>query len=280
MYFGPHDAEGRSLFGWYHPAVGKRPKARAVVLCPPLGDSGGLDSDGGRVRVRAWIDSVGDAVNELRALSGLSDVCLFGVRLGATLAATSAAERGDIQRLVQWNSCPTGKAYVREMKAFRLFAEQTGELAARPRAEGDASEESGGFLITEETIKDLKALDALKLTRRAAAIRHRTRRRPGQRRARARHRITGRGHDLGPAPGLRGDDGRPGQVRLPRARLQGAADLAGDAERSFSRRARAFAAVGINNLNEKVGASMGALAKRPNFTIETIDGPDHSFTPL
>ena len=37
---------------------------------------------------------------------------------------------------------------------------------------------------------------------------------------------------------------------------------------------------GIDNLNEKVGASMGALAKRSSFTIETIDGPDHSFTPL
>jgi len=37
---------------------------------------------------------------------------------------------------------------------------------------------------------------------------------------------------------------------------------------------------GIDNLNEKVGASMGALKKRASFTIETIEGPDHSFTPL
>lgn len=199
MYFGPHAGEGRALFGWYHPARGGTKRGRAVVLCPPLGyegicaypalrtlaerlsaagypvlrfdydgtgDSGGLDSDPGRVR--AWIESVGAAASELRALSGEDEICLFGVRMGATLALTSAAERGDIERLVLWNPCPTGKAYARELRAFRLFAEQTGELAARPRVEGDASEESGGFLFTEETLKALKALDALKLTKRAA----------------------------------------------------------------------------------------------------------------
>jgi len=88
--------------------------------------------------------------------------------MGATLAVKAAAERGDIERLVLWNPCPTGKHYAREMRAFRIFAEQTGELVARARAEGDASEESGGFLFTEETLKDLKALDLVKLTQRAA----------------------------------------------------------------------------------------------------------------
>ena len=202
LFFGARAGEGRALFGWYHPPTkGKGPgRGRAVVLCPPLGyegicaypalrifaerlsaagypvlrfdydgtgDSGGLDSDSGRVR--AWIDSVGEAATELRALSGVDEVCLFGVRMGATLALTAAAERGDIDRLILWNPCPTGKAYVREMKMFRLFAEQTGELVARPRAEGDTNDESGGFLLTEETIKALKDLDALKLTKRAAA---------------------------------------------------------------------------------------------------------------
>lgn len=202
IFFGPRAGEGRALFGWYHPPTASRKPNRdtAVLLCPPLGyegicaypafrsfaeklsaagypvlrfdydgtgDSGGLDSDPGRVR--AWIESVSAATTELRALSGAREVCAFGVRLGATLALASGAERGDIDSLVLWNPCPSGKAYVREMKMFRLFAEQTGELAARPRAEGDNSEESGGFLITEETIKDLKALDALKLAKRPAA---------------------------------------------------------------------------------------------------------------
>ena len=96
-------------------------------------------------------------------------MCLFGVRMGATLALVAASERGDVDRLVLWNPCPSGRAYVRELRAFRLFAEQTGELASRPRAEGDASDESGGFLFTEETLTSLKSLDATKLTTRAAA---------------------------------------------------------------------------------------------------------------
>jgi len=37
---------------------------------------------------------------------------------------------------------------------------------------------------------------------------------------------------------------------------------------------------GINNLNETIGSSMASLTKRPSFTVETIPGPDHSFTPL
>ncbi len=199
IFFGSRASEGHALFGWYHPPIAKKGSGRAVVLCPPLGyegicafpalrmfaerlsqagfavlrfdydgtgDSGGVDSDPGRVR--AWIDSVSDAVSEVRALSGASEVCLFGVRMGATLALVAASERGDVDRLVLWNPCPTGRAYVREMRAFRIFAEQSGELASRPRAEGDASDESGGFLLTKDTLESLKSLDPAKLTKRAA----------------------------------------------------------------------------------------------------------------
>lgn len=201
VFFGPKLDEGRALFGFYHPPKGGAGGAgsRAVVLCPPLGyeaicaypalrtfaerlaaaghpvlrfdydgtgDSGGLDSDPGRVR--AWIESVSHAVDEVRALSGAGEVCLFGIRMGATLAAAAAAHRGDVDRVVLWNPCPTGRAYSREMKMFRQFAEQTGELTARPKAEGDTNEESGGFLLTGETVDALKKLDLVKLDKRVA----------------------------------------------------------------------------------------------------------------
>lgn len=199
FFFGPKRDDGGALFGWYHPPKGNAAGGRAVVLCPPLGyegicaypalrifaerlaaaghpvlrfdyegtgDSGGLDSD--PARVRAWTESVIHAVDEVRALSGASEVCLFGIRMGATLAATAAAERGDIDRVVLWNPCPTGRAYAREAKMFRQFAEQTGELTARPKAEGDTNEESGGFLLTSDTLDGLKKLDLVKLERKVA----------------------------------------------------------------------------------------------------------------
>ncbi|MBX3231222.1 MAG: GNAT family N-acetyltransferase [Labilithrix sp.] len=191
--------EPRSLFGWYHPSRATISQRRAVVIAPPLGyenicaypamramaerlsdagypvlrfdydgtgDSGGADADPGRVR--AWIDSVGDAIDQARALSGLDEVCLFGIRMGATIAAAAAAERGDVERLVLWNPCATGRAYAREMKMFRQYAESTGELQTRPNALADGDEESGGFLLTKETLADLKKLDLAKIDKRPA----------------------------------------------------------------------------------------------------------------
>lgn len=199
LFFGPHPETKRALFGWYHPPEGKSPRGRAIVLCPPLGyenicaypafrelaerlaklgypvlrfdyegtgDSGGLDSD--PARVKAWTDSVGLAIDEVRALSGVHEVCLFGVRIGANLALAAAAERGDVERLVLWNACASGRAYAKELKMFRIYAEQTGELQARPKAEGDKSEESGGFLFTEETLAGMKTLEPSKLAKRPA----------------------------------------------------------------------------------------------------------------
>jgi pimeloyl-ACP methyl ester carboxylesterase len=200
LFFGPRLAEGRALFGWFHPAPEGSAPPRAVVLCPPLGyegicayptlrtfaeriaaagvpvlrldydgtgDSSGVDEDGGRLR--AWKDSIGAAIEELRALSGVTEVALFGVRTGATLAALAAAEHDDVDRLILWNACTSGRAYLREQRAFRLLAEQHGELQARPKAEGDASDESGGFVFTAETRTELSEINLLKLTKRPAA---------------------------------------------------------------------------------------------------------------
>lgn len=200
VFFGPRAAEGRALFGWFHTPSGEaRPARRAVVLCAPLGyeaicaypalrtmaerlaaagfpvlrfdydgtgDSAGSDEDPGRVR--AWLDSIGAAIDEVRTLSGVDEVCLFGVRMGATLALLAASERGDVDRLVLWNAVTSGRAYVRELKAFRRLAEQNGELTARPKPEGDTSEESGGFLINGETVAKLGEINLLKLAKRPA----------------------------------------------------------------------------------------------------------------
>src|SRR4051812_2140302 len=51
---------------------------------------------------------------------------------------------------------------------FRQYAEQSGELKARPNTLAEGDEESGGFLITKETLEDLKKLDLPKIAKKPA----------------------------------------------------------------------------------------------------------------
>ena len=174
-------------FGWFHAA---RLPARGVgvVLCRPMGqevhttydtytqlagmlsqagfavlrfdyqgtgDSSGKDRDPGRVR--AWIDSTKWAIDELRRLGGVSQVTLFGVRLGATLAAQAASEIGGVDGMVMWAPCATGRAFVRELRASSVRRSVQGSDTSA----GDML--ALGYTYTAQTIQDLNALDAVHL---------------------------------------------------------------------------------------------------------------------
>src|SRR5688500_12041784 len=125
---------GSELFGWYHAPHGASRRGWGVVLCNPIGDDlvrahrplrhmaerlaaagfpvvrcdgrgtgGSAGDERGPARVAAWTEDVGLAVDELKALSGVSQVCLVGARMGATLALVGAARRQDVAGLVLWN---------------------------------------------------------------------------------------------------------------------------------------------------------------------------------
>ena len=182
VMFGPSE---RALFGFYHAPHGPVVHATGVVLCNPLGyemmcahrayrhfaerlaasgfhalrfdyqgtgDSSGYPDE--PHRVRAWLDSIGLAIGELRDRAGIAKIALFGVRFGATLAAVAAAQRGDVDELVLWAPSPSGRVYVRELRAFRLIKEQE---APKPRRDGD--EEVAGYLFDREAVADISALD-------------------------------------------------------------------------------------------------------------------------
>jgi uncharacterized protein len=51
---------------------------------------------------------------------GVESVSLIGLRLGATIAALSAEEYGDIKRLILWEPVVTGSVYMREMLRINL----------------------------------------------------------------------------------------------------------------------------------------------------------------
>jgi alpha-beta hydrolase superfamily lysophospholipase len=179
--FGPAE---RALFGFFHPAQGAA-QGIGVVLCNPLGyeamcthrtyrhlaerlaargiaalrfdyhgcgDSTGEPTEAGRVS--AWLASIDSAVAELRELTGVGFIGLFGVRSGAVLAA-AAARRNEVESLILWAPMASGREFVRELRAFRML-------------KGDApganvgGESAAGYAFDKETVSDFGALDPLR----------------------------------------------------------------------------------------------------------------------
>ncbi|MBC7794378.1 MAG: alpha/beta fold hydrolase [Clostridia bacterium] len=173
-------------FGWYHAAHGDQRRC-GVVLCNPLGyesmcthrsyrvlaealanagfpvvrfdyhgtgDSAGKDTD--PHRLAAWKESINEAVYALRRNSGVGEVSIFGVRCGGTLGMSVAAERADVKAVIAWAPFLSGKAYVRELRAFNMIKGATAH-------HGIQDLEAAGFLLPAEAVADLSNLDLTKL---------------------------------------------------------------------------------------------------------------------
>jgi len=182
-------------FGWLHPAVG----SRGVVLCNSFGYEqlsvhrvwrgladqfaaaglpalrfdwhGSGDSVGDYTdpeRVQAWLESVRGAVARLRAETGVSEVALVGLRLGATLAALIAEELGDVEALALLAPVVSGKAYVREMRALSAFGRSS---AAPPAGSDDGEMEAAGFVMSASTLAEVRQIDLMATVQHAPARR-------------------------------------------------------------------------------------------------------------
>jgi alpha-beta hydrolase superfamily lysophospholipase len=196
IYFG---AEGRPLFGFYHPPKEGPWRGVGVVLCPPIGtdrtrsdrtyrhlaerladagfaclrfdlfgtgDSGGDESAPGLVH--AWLDDVGQAIRELKARSGAETISLVGLRLGATLAMLHAAESGPVDSLVLWSPYVSGAGFVSEVtKLHKLYLRIEPSLAGAVPTQGDG-EEALGMLLSHGLMDDLSKIDLLGVARRPA----------------------------------------------------------------------------------------------------------------
>jgi alpha-beta hydrolase superfamily lysophospholipase len=178
LWFGPED---RPLFGWLH--VPENGRARGtVLLCPTIGieavnaryaymyladrlagaglacfrfdydgtgDSAGQQNDPNRVE--AWLDSIRRAMELVRGL-GTNRISVVGLRMGATLLAeTFGSGPAAIDDLVLWDSCASGRSFLREQSALWTFA-----LGAE-RA-GDGSIETPGLVYDKETVADMSPL--------------------------------------------------------------------------------------------------------------------------
>jgi dienelactone hydrolase len=183
-YFG---TAGRGLFGWYHAANPAASLDCAVVLCFPLGHettgvhrayrhwaerlaTAGLaavrfdyqgtgDSAGdycGSGPSPEWDGSIDDAIEFARRMSGCSRIALAGMRLGGTFALAAATRRADVDSLILWAADATGRAYLREGRAFTRLMGPTG--AASP---ANGHEQIGGMILSAHAVAELEKLDPL-----------------------------------------------------------------------------------------------------------------------
>jgi pimeloyl-ACP methyl ester carboxylesterase len=184
-YFGPRDAP---LFGWLQAPVGGTTKNIGIVICNPFGfeevcahrsleylatraAQAGIASlrfdyegtgnshgdESGPTRLHAWVRSVGHAIDHLKASTGVDNVCLLGLRIGATLAALAATSRADVSALVAIAPVVRGRAYARELRILGHSSDESGGL------------ESAGFVLTAETVAAVGSLDLRALSRSPAS---------------------------------------------------------------------------------------------------------------
>ncbi len=188
LWFGSQDSP---LFGRLHLPEGAGGRA-GIVLCPPFGLEGacaartyrilgdslaakgfvalGFDYEGtgdsagsgdGPGRLRPWGRSLHEAVELLRSM-GMRSVAVVGMRLGATLAAWSSEDL-DLDALVLWDPCESGRAYLREQQALRA-ARLGDRVMASPEVSGNGAStarsdvEVLGAVYHQETVKELSQL--------------------------------------------------------------------------------------------------------------------------
>jgi pimeloyl-ACP methyl ester carboxylesterase len=129
-----------------------------------MGDSAGSWTD--PHLVSEWLHGVREGIQYVRDL-GVPRVAVVGLRLGATLAASELARSGEVDDLVLWDPCPTGKAFLREQRALWAFlrsqAIEWGILEEdQVWGSGDESEagsfEAPGAMFSSQTMLELEPL--------------------------------------------------------------------------------------------------------------------------
>lgn len=180
-------------FGWLH--EGKPAATHGVVLCQPFGreamwvhkgwrvfaealadsgaptlrfdyagtgDSAGESEDG--EQMGRWLRSIRSAIAYLKESTGVTQVVLCGLRLGATLAALVAAEE-EVDQLVLLAPVLSGRQYLRELRLLQQNWLETGGIHVDPPpADADYAEAVGHRLIAS-SVAMLSKFELLRDTR-------------------------------------------------------------------------------------------------------------------
>jgi uncharacterized protein len=193
FYFG---ISPKMLYGCHHMPQGMRTKACGVVLCSPIGqeyiqshraayqlavrlsqagfhvlrfdyfgcgDSGGDFEEGSLLQ---WTSDIHTAIEEMQERSGLTSVCLIGLRIGATLALKAANDCHHVDSIILWEPIFDGKHYLEELaKAQQEFSSQMSGRNKWALSRSEIANEVVGFPFTSNLKEDLARInmDSLKL---------------------------------------------------------------------------------------------------------------------
>ncbi len=108
-------------------------------------------------RIATFLENIHQVIQALKTKTGVTQICLLGIRLGATLAA-EYCKNNEVEQLILWSPCVKGRAYVREMKALEKLASHSDSVNAKEKDFID----SGGFIVTNKTADVLSQINLLK----------------------------------------------------------------------------------------------------------------------
>jgi alpha-beta hydrolase superfamily lysophospholipase len=124
---------------------------------PTTGDSGGGPREPARVAL--WVDATAQMVAWVRERTGAQRIALVGLGLGGLLAWQAAADGADVQDLLLWGVPASGRAMLREHRAYAqvIAAGAVGE--DQPTVTGEQEdEELVGYMLTANAEAELRAL--------------------------------------------------------------------------------------------------------------------------
>jgi pimeloyl-ACP methyl ester carboxylesterase len=108
-----------------------------------------------------WRGAISEAIETLQATTGIEEVALLGLRIGAIFAALEAASNPSISRLALLAPYVKGSSYLREVRAYEAIARQEGpenplaSLFTLP----PGSLENLGYLISAPECTALRSLE-------------------------------------------------------------------------------------------------------------------------
>jgi len=117
------------------------------------GDSAGTELPDNLIPI--WLENISSIANQVRKTIPDCQLCLAGLRLGATLAHL-AAQTLTPNYLILWEPIVKGKRYLRELQALSKFGVDA-------ENQDDEFTEFAGFLMSKATAEGLKNIDLMKV---------------------------------------------------------------------------------------------------------------------